>query len=169
MAPFFSTAKYMIGPFFSAKSIWLAPFFWISIWKAHFSDVSRYVHIFLFRDFFEATCSLGIQWTDCYICLSTSNKWVQKSKGSIWMGQHFRRSSIWMGPFFQRPGIWLGKVSKYWLEHPYHNYPQVTPRVLTSVLFESVWIKAGNRTANGLRGGGGGGGGGNSHKFYSRC
>ena len=39
--------------------------------------------------------------------LSTSNKWVQKSKGSIWMGQHFRWSSIWMGLFFQRPGILL--------------------------------------------------------------
>ena len=37
-----------------------------------------------------------------------------------------------MGPFFPRPGIWMGQVSKYWLEHPYHNYPQVTLSLLLS-------------------------------------
>ena len=70
--------------------------------RPHFSDVSRYMHIFFVQRVFVAACSLGIQWIDWYICLTTSNKWVLKSKGSIWMDQHFRRSSIWMGLFFSK-------------------------------------------------------------------
>ena len=39
-----------------------------------------YMHISFAHRFFEAACSLGIQWIDCDICLTTSNKWVQKIK-----------------------------------------------------------------------------------------
>ena len=123
--PFFSADKNMISPLFQQKVYDWPHFSELVYERPHFSDVSRYMHIC-----FEAACSLSIQWIDWYICLTTSNKWVQKkSKGSIWMGQHFRRFSIWMGPFLQRPGIWLGWVSKYWLEHPYYKYPQVTPQI----------------------------------------
>ena len=36
----------------------------------------KYVYFFAQR-FVTAACSLGIQWIDCYICLTTSNKWGQ--------------------------------------------------------------------------------------------
>ena len=99
VVPFFFSKTYMIGPIFLDKYMKGPTFLMYP---------RRYMHIFFVQRFFEATCSLGIQWLDCYICLSASNKWVQWSKGSIWMGQHIRRASIWMGPFFQRTGIWLG-------------------------------------------------------------
>ena len=64
-------------------------FFWIPMWKAPF-----FWHTyFSLREFSRLLVLLvfNIQWIDCDICLTTSNKWVQKSKGSIWIGQHFRR------------------------------------------------------------------------------
>ena len=121
----FQRFKVYDWPFFSTKSIWMTWFFWIV--KGPTFLISWYMHIFFAQIFFEAACSLGIQWIDCDICLTTSNKWVQKSKGSIWIGQHFGWSSIWMGPFFQRLGIWMGKILKYWLAHPYHNYLRSPP------------------------------------------
>ena len=60
---------------------------------------------FWLRDF-SRLLVFGIQWIDCDICLTTSNKWVQKiSKGSIWIGHYFGWSSIWMGPFLRRCDI----------------------------------------------------------------
>ena len=81
-------------PFSALPCIWLAPFFHQKVYdwpnfsglvyeRPHFSDVSRYMHIFFVLRFFEATYSLGIQWIDCYICLNTSNKWVQKNQRAI--------------------------------------------------------------------------------------
>ena len=105
--PFSALPSIWLAPF-SGKSIWLTPFFWIGIWKAPlFWCIPVHTHIFRSERFSDAVCSLGTRRIDCDICLTTSNKWVQKSKGSIWMGQHFRRSSIRIGPFFQRPGIWM--------------------------------------------------------------
>ena len=83
MAPSFSAAKYMIRPFFS-KKVYYWPHF--SVWiyeRPHFSDVSRYMHMFVQR-FFEAACSLDIQWIECDICLTTSNKWVQKNQRAVY-------------------------------------------------------------------------------------
>ena len=122
-SPFFSAARYMISPLFSTKSIWLTRFSLICMWRA-----PDFWHPGICVFFFEAACSLGIQWTDCRICLTTSNKWVQKIKGQYMNRSTFRTiRSIWMGPFFRRPAIWMGLVSKYRLAHPYHNYPLVTP------------------------------------------
>ena len=80
MVPFFSAAKYLIRPLFSAKSIWLTPSPGLVYERSHFSDVSLYMHIFFVQRFFEAAYCLGIQWIDCYICLSTRNKWVQNQR-----------------------------------------------------------------------------------------
>ena len=89
------------GPLFQQK-VYDWPHFSGFLYRwPHFSAVSRHMHIFFVQRFFEAACSLGIQCIDCDICLTIRNKWVQKSKGSIWMGQHFRRSSIWMVLFFK--------------------------------------------------------------------
>ena len=83
LAPFFFNKKYMHDPIFQDSYV-KGPIF-LTSWS---------IHIFFAQRFFEAVCSLGIQWIDCDICLTTSNKWVQTSKDSIWIGQHFRRSSI---------------------------------------------------------------------------
>ena len=84
--PLFQLCQVYDWPLFSAKSIWLAPFFWISIWKAPLFWCIP-VHAHIFRS--EATCSLGIQWIDCYICLTTSNE-VQKIKGQYMNGSTFQ-------------------------------------------------------------------------------
>ena len=60
--------------------MWKAPFFWQPGVCMYFS-----------LRFFETACSLGIQWIDCDICLTTSNKWIQKIKG-----QYMNRSIFWM-------------------------------------------------------------------------
>ena len=44
-----------------------------------FYDIPVYAHIF-HSEIFEAACSLGIQWIDCNICLTTSNKGVKKQQ-----------------------------------------------------------------------------------------
>ena len=54
---------------------WKAPFFWQLAW---------YIHIFFAQRFFEAACSLGIQLIDRDICLTTSNKWVQKNQWAVY-------------------------------------------------------------------------------------
>ena len=85
-------------PFSALPGIWLVPFFnkndpifLDSYVKSPTFLTSWYLHIFFAPRFFDATCSLGIQWTDCDICLTTSNKWVQKIKG-----QYMNRSTFWM-------------------------------------------------------------------------
>ena len=59
--PFFNAAKYMIGPFFQQKVCGWPHFSGLVYERPHFSDVSRYMHIFFIQRFFEAACSLGIQ------------------------------------------------------------------------------------------------------------
>ena len=94
---------------FLTKSIWITRFFWIPMWKKKQKKkkkntflTSWYLHIFFAQRFFNATCSLGIQWIDCDVCQKTSNKWVQKIKG-----QYMNRSTFWMieymnGPVFSK-------------------------------------------------------------------
>ena len=106
-------------PFSALPGKWLALFFQQKVydWPIFLDSyvkgptflTSRYMHIFFFAHrFFEAACSLGIQWIDCDIYLPPAINGCRKSKGSIWIGQHFGWSSIWMGPFFRRLGIWMG-------------------------------------------------------------
>ena len=83
MAPFFSAARYMLGPLFSTKKYMNHPIFLDSYLKGHIFLTSCYMHIFFAQRFFQAACSLSIQWNDFNICLTTSNKWVQKIKGQI--------------------------------------------------------------------------------------
>ena len=75
------------------------PIFLDSYVKGPIFLTSWYIHIIFAQRLFEASCSLGNQWIGCDICLTTSNKWVQKSKGSM------NRSTFWMikymnGSFF---------------------------------------------------------------------
>ena len=77
-------------PFFNIKYM-NDPFFLDSYVKGPIFLTSWYMHIFFAQRFFKAACSLGIQWIDCNICLTTSNKWVQKIKG-----QYMNRSTFWM-------------------------------------------------------------------------
>ena len=78
--PFSALPGIWLAPFFLTKSIWMTRFFWITMWK---------VSLFWHQRFFY--CSLGIQWTDCYICLTICSKWVQKVKG-----QYMNRSTFLM-------------------------------------------------------------------------
>ena len=103
--PFFSAAKYMTSPLFQQKVYDWPHFSGLVYERPPFSDVSRYMHIFFsFIEFLRLLFSwYSMNWL--LYCLTISNKpQVQKSKGSIWMDQHFRPSRIWMGPFLQRPG-----------------------------------------------------------------
>ena len=70
-------------PFSALPGIWFQqkvydwPYFsWFLCERPHFSDILVYAYIFFAQRFVEAACSLGIQWADCYICPTTSNKWV---------------------------------------------------------------------------------------------
>ena len=91
-------------PFSALPGIWLTPFFQQKVFEwpdfsgflceslphPHpFSDILVYTHIIFFAQrFFEAVFSLGIQWIDCDIFLTTSSKWVPKIKG-----QYMNRST----------------------------------------------------------------------------
>ena len=104
MAPFFSTARYMIGSHFSTKSIWLTPFFLIGIWKTPlFSDIPVFAHIF-HPQIFEAACSLVIQWVD-YLSnyqqlMGTKNQqavyeWVIVSDDLVYEWVHFFKGQVY--------------------------------------------------------------------------
>ena len=86
LRPLFSIARYMISAstFISTKTIWQTRFFLVDVWwkASPFSDIPVNAHIF-HSGIFEAPCSLGIQWIYCNICLTTSNKWVQKNQRAV--------------------------------------------------------------------------------------
>ena len=99
-----------MAPFSVLPGIWLAPFFN----KKYINDpifldcyvkgptflTSWYIHIFFTKRLFEAACSLGIQWIDCDICLTTSNKWVQKIEGQYMNRSTFRIIKYMNGSVF---------------------------------------------------------------------
>ena len=75
------------SPFFKKKKkkkYMNDPIFLVSYVKAPIFLTSWYMHIFFAQRFFEAACSLGIQSIDCDICLTTSNKWVQKNQRAVY-------------------------------------------------------------------------------------
>ena len=130
IAPFFSTARYMIGPLFSTKSIWMAQFFWIP-YEGPIFLTSWYMHIFFAQRFFEAAYPLGITWisdpsiwwvrawTGCDICETTSKNGYKKIKG-----QFMNRSTFWMikymnGSVFSKARYMNGVGFEI---HPYQNY-----------------------------------------------
>ena len=79
------------------------PIFLNSYVKGPIFLTSWYMHIICFaQGFFEAACSLGIQWANWYLSNNQQKMGTKKSKGSIWIGQHFGWSSIRMGPFFSK-------------------------------------------------------------------
>ena len=73
----------MISPLFSTKCIWLTRCFLTRVRKGPSFLTFRYMRIVFVQRFFEAACSLGIRWIDCYICQTTSNKWVSKVRLSL--------------------------------------------------------------------------------------
>ena len=94
LASFSFRQKYMIDPIF---------FLWIGIWKAPFFFwCIRHMHISFVQRFSEAACSLGTRWIDCDICLTTSNKWVQKIKGQYMHGLTFQSVLYMNGSIFSK-------------------------------------------------------------------
>ena len=91
IAPFFSTARYMIGPLFSNKKYMNGPVFLDSLWGPHFSDILVYAHIFrseIFRGCLSSWYYMNWLW---YLC-NNQQKWVQKKI----KGQFMNRSIFWM-------------------------------------------------------------------------
>ena len=82
--------NYILPPFFNKKYM-NDPIFLDSYVKGLTFLTSWYMHIFAQIFFQGCLFSLGIQWLNCNICLTTSNKWVQKIKG-----QHRNRSTFRM-------------------------------------------------------------------------
>ena len=82
--PPFLNKKYMNDPIF-LDSYAKGPTFLTSWYMYTF-----FAQWFFAQRFFEVACSLGIQWIDCAICLTTSNKWVQKIKGQYMNRSTFR-------------------------------------------------------------------------------
>ena len=97
MAPFFNAATYMIGHLFPTKSIWMDSYV-----KGPTFLTSWYMHIFFAQWFFEAACSLGIQWIDFDIRLTTSNKWVQQIKRQYMNRSTFRMIRYMIGSVFSK-------------------------------------------------------------------
>ena len=91
IAPFFSTARYMIGPLFSTKSIWMAQFFWIPYEGPIFSDILVYAHIFR-SEIFRGCLSSWYYMNWLWYLSNNQQKWVQKKI----KGQFMNRSTFWM-------------------------------------------------------------------------
>ena len=99
--------------------------------KGHALLTSRYMRIFFAQIFFKAVCSLGIQWIDCDICLTTSNKWVQKIKNK-WVqkikGQNMNRSIKYMnGSVFSKARYMNGVGFKILARTPVPHLPPSYP------------------------------------------
>ena len=122
------------------QDIWLFPFFQQKVYewpdfseflceRPHFSDILVYAHIFrseIFRGCLSSWYYMHWLW---YLCNNQQKNGFKKSKGSIWIGQHFGWSSVWMGPFFQRPGTctvyeWGG----FWNTGS-HTCTKITPKL----------------------------------------
>ena len=126
-------------PFSALPGIWLAPFFS----KKYMTDLIYldlhvksptfltywYMRIYFAQGFFETACSLGIQWTDCDICITTSNKWVQKIKEQYVNRSKFRTIKYMIGSafFFKGQVYELGRFRNTVLHIRTTITPQVTP------------------------------------------
>ena len=97
--------------------MWKAPLFW---------QPGKCVYFFAQR-FVEASCSLGIQWADCYICLTLSNKWVQKIKGQYMPGSTFWTIKYMNGYVLSKVRYMNGVDFEILAHTPVLIYPQVTP------------------------------------------
>ena len=140
--PFFCAARYMISQLFSTKSIWLTRFFLIRMWKAPlFWHPGKCVYFFAQR-FVKAACSLGIQGTDCYICLTTSNKWVSKSKGSIWIGQVHEWVNFCQWGRFRNTG--LHTRTTFTPSHPFPPSTEVFRHRKKDIIRNSIFSKQKN-------------------------
>ena len=132
--PFSALPSIWLAPF-SAKSIWLAPFFWISIWKAPLFCCIP-VHAYNFRtEIFEATCSLGIQWIDCYICLPAINGY-KKIKGQYMNGSTFQTIWYMNGSVLSKARYMIG--GKFWNTGSYTR-TTITPKL--PLEDQTTWIR----------------------------
>ena len=91
----------MHAPFFSTKSIWMTWFFWIPLWKAPLFWHPGICTYFLLRDFSRLLVLLVFN-EFCDICLTTSNKWVQKIKGQYMNRSTFRVVKYMNGSVFSK-------------------------------------------------------------------
>ena len=126
-SPLFQRCQVYDWPPFFNKNYMNGPIFLDSYVKGPIFLTSWYMHIFFAQRFFEAAYPLGVTWIDYDICVITGKNGYKKSKGTIWIGQHFGWSSIWMGPFFRRPGIW-NEWGRFWNTGS-HTRTKITPKL----------------------------------------
>ena len=100
MALFSALPVIWLAPFFSTKSICMTRFFRIPMWKAPFFWHPGIFTYFLLRDFSRLLVLLVFNELTMIFVWQPAINGYKKSKDSIWIGQHFRRSSISMGPCF---------------------------------------------------------------------
>ena len=90
-SPLFQRSQVYDWPPFFNKKYMNDPIFLDSYVKGPIFLTFLYMHIICFAQrFFEAACSLRIQWTDWYLS-NNQKKWVQKIKG-----QYMNRSTFWV-------------------------------------------------------------------------
>ena len=112
-------------PFFNQKVYEWPDFSGFLCERPHFSDILVYAHIFrseIFRGCLSSWYYMNWLW---YLCNNQQKMGTKKSKGSIWIGQHFRWSSIWMGPFFRRQVYEWGR---FWNTGS-HTRTKITPKL----------------------------------------
>ena len=113
---------------------------------------SWYMHKFFAQRFFEAACSLGIKWIDYDICLTTSNKWVQKIKGQYMNRPTFRMIKYMNGSVFSKArymngvGFWntclhtRTKITPLFPPLPPPPHTHRPPRfIYSSFIFDFPW------------------------------
>ena len=129
-SPPFQHCQVYDWPHFFNKKVYEWPNFSGFLCERPIYLTSWYTHIF-----FEAAYPLGITWTDCDICLTTSKKWVQKIKG-----QYMNGSTFWMIKYMNGSVFFKGQVyewGRFWntgsqtrtpkLPISYHPHPPPPP------------------------------------------
>ena len=112
-------------PLFSTKSIWMTRFFWIPMWKGPFfwhPCICTYFR----SECFRGCLFFGVQWIDCDICLTISNKWVQKIKGQYMNRSLFQMIKYMNGSVFSKGQVY--EWGRFWNTGS-HTRTTITPKL----------------------------------------
>ena len=130
MALFSALPVIWLAPFFSTKSICMTRFFRIPMWKAPFFWHPGIVTYFSLRYFSRLLVLLMFSELTVIFVWQPAINVYKKSKDSLWIGQHFRRSSIWMGPFSKARymnGVGFEILTRTLVTQSPLSYPLPTP------------------------------------------
>ena len=130
MVPLFSASRYTISPFFQQKVYDWPDFSWLVYERSHFYWYPSICTYFSLRDFW-GFCSLGIQWIDCSICLTTSNKWVQKINIHVYESVNISDDLVYEWISFSKArymnGVGFEKLARTLVPKLFPSYPPPSP------------------------------------------